>query len=53
MAGAAEGTVIACHTEEEFDAQMAKAYEAKKLVRTRAAPGGWPRPITICLSVSL
>ncbi|XP_066381151.1 thioredoxin H-type-like [Miscanthus floridulus] len=31
MAGA-EGTVIACHTRDEFDAQMAKAYEADKLV---------------------
>jgi len=35
---AAEGAVIACHTKDEFDAQMAKAYEAGKLVRTRAAP---------------
>lgn len=36
MAGA-EGTVIACHTNEEFDAQMDEAYEAGKLVRrTRA-----------------
>ncbi|KAG0541928.1 hypothetical protein BDA96_02G058500 [Sorghum bicolor] len=26
------GTVIACHTKEEFDAHMAKAYEAGKLV---------------------
>ncbi|EER98090.1 hypothetical protein BDA96_02G058400 [Sorghum bicolor] len=31
MAGA-EGTVIACHTNEEFDAQMDEAYEAGKLV---------------------
>ena len=30
----AEGTVIACHTRDELDAQMAKAYEADKLVRT-------------------
>ncbi|NDW60109.1 thioredoxin [Yangia sp. PrR004] len=29
---AEEGTVIACHTKEEFDAQMAKAKEAGKLV---------------------
>ncbi|CAD6226455.1 unnamed protein product [Miscanthus lutarioriparius] len=29
---AAEGAVIACHTKDEFDAQMAKAYEAGKLV---------------------
>ena len=36
MAGAAEGTVIACHTKEEFDAQMAKAKEAGKLVRAPA-----------------
>jgi len=34
MAGAAEGTVIACHTKEEFDAQLAKGNEAGKLVRT-------------------
>jgi hypothetical protein len=34
---AAEGTVIACHTNDEFDAQMDEAYEAGKLVRrTRA-----------------
>ncbi|XP_066381146.1 thioredoxin H-type-like [Miscanthus floridulus] len=32
MAGAAEGTVIACHTKEEFDAQLAKGNEAGKLV---------------------
>ncbi|CAD6220831.1 unnamed protein product [Miscanthus lutarioriparius] len=32
MAGSAEGTVIACHTKDEFDAQLAKAYEADKLV---------------------
>jgi len=31
---AAQGDVIACHTKDEFDAQMAKAYEADKLVRT-------------------
>ncbi|XP_066396864.1 thioredoxin H-type-like [Miscanthus floridulus] len=29
---AVEGAVIACHTKDEFDAQMAKAYEAGKLV---------------------
>jgi hypothetical protein len=44
MAGA-EGTVIACHTKDEFDAQMAKGKEAGKLVRT--APR--PRSITILL----
>ena len=32
------GTVIACHTKEEFDAHMAKAYEAGKLVRARPRP---------------
>jgi hypothetical protein len=45
------GTVIACHTKEEFDTHMAKAYEAGKLVRrTRAAPASW---IHHHLSVSL
>jgi hypothetical protein len=34
-----EGVVIACHTKDEFDAQMAKGKEAGKLVRTRAPPG--------------
>ena len=30
---AAQGAVIACHTKDEFDAQMAKGKEAGKLVR--------------------
>ena len=40
-----EGVVIACHTKEEFDAQMAKAKEAGKLVR---APRASSSPILIC-----
>jgi hypothetical protein len=33
---AAEGAVIACHDKDEFDAQMTKAKQVGKLVRTRA-----------------
>ena len=51
MAGSAEGTVIACHTKDEFDAQLAKAYEADKLVRTRAAPAGPDRSPSVCLNL--
>lgn len=42
-----EGVVIACHTKADFDAHMAKAKEAGKLVR---APRASSSPIPICLS---
>lgn len=41
-----EGQVIACHTKEEFDSQMKKAEEAKKLVRAPCPRS--PSPSCFC-----
>lgn len=35
----ATGEVIACHTKDEFESQMAQAKENHKLVRARGSPG--------------
>jgi hypothetical protein len=44
-----EGVVIACHTKAEFDAQMAKAKEAGKLVSASPAPRLLPRSPSVSL----